>query len=143
MNKKPEKLTLERVRNSKLKKKVFQASDFLTKEEMIKLKKANFEGKKKQRRYNEIDAYVAEIIGRFGYEFYKDWKSGIIKTEQVNKYIAAERARDKSNFLALEAIVISMVGACVKREHKQPKPRGPKIAQNIFKHEEKIAKGEF
>lgn len=143
MNKEPERLTLERVRNSKLKKKVFQASDFLTKEEQLKLKRANFEGKKKQRRYNDIDAYIAEMIGRFGYEFYKDWKSGLIKTDQVNKYIAAERARDKSNVLALEAIVISMVGACIKREKKQPKPRGPKIAQNIFKHEEKIAKGEF
>lgn len=118
-------------------------SDFLTNEEKRDLKRSNLQGKPKQKRFNSIDAFVAEIIGRFGYDFYRDWAAGRISTGKVNRYIAAERAREAASNLALEAIVISAVSACVKREKGQPKPKGLKLAQDIFKKEEKISKGEF
>ena len=118
-------------------------TDFLTDEEKLDLKRSNFQGKQKQKRFNDIDAYIAEMIGRFGYEFYKDWAKGEISTAKVNRYIAAERAREASRNLAVEAIVITAVSSCVKREKGQPKPKGMKVAQDIFKKEEKIAKGEF
>lgn len=139
------KLTLNEIRKSpKLgRKKVFQASDFLSKEEQLELKRANFEGRKKRKIFGEIDAFEAEMISRFGYSFFKDWKAGVIKAEQVNKFIAAERARDKASSLALEAIIMAMVGSCVQRAKGQPAPRGLKMAQKIFKNEEKTAKGEF
>lgn len=144
MSQKP--LTLNDVRKSDKisgKKREFRASDFLTKDEQIELRQSNFRGRKAKKRFNDIDAYVAEIIGRFGYDFYKDWQSGKISTDKTNRYIAAERAREKSQFLSMEAIIMLMVGSCIQRSKGQPAPRGPKTAQKIFKAEEKIAKGEF
>lgn len=144
MNQKP--VTLNDIRKSNRisgAKKEFRASDFLTPDEQLELRQSNFRGKKTKKRFNDIDAYAAEIIGRFGYSFYKDWQSGFISTEKVNRFIAAERAREKSQFLSLEAIIMLMVGSCIQRQKGQPAPRGPKTAQKIFKAEEKIAKGEF
>lgn len=118
-------------------------SDFLTDEEKLDLKRSNFQGKRKQKRYNDVDAFVGEMISRFGYGYYKAWAKGEITTAKTNRLIAAERAREKSVLLGAEAILISAISSCVKREKGQPKPKGLKFAQDIFKKEEKIAKGEF
>lgn len=138
-------LTLKKVQeSSKLKSGgVFHASDFLSEDEKREIAVSRAIKTKPKRRYNAVDAFVAEMTARFGYEFYKEWAEGKIPTEKVNRLIAAERARERSNFLGLEAIVITAVSSCVRREKGQPKPKGMKIAQDIFRSEEKKAKGEL
>jgi len=138
-------LTLEKVKeSSKLRSGgVFQASDFLDDDEKREIKIARATKSKPKRRYNEIDAFVAEMTARFGYDFYQQWAKGAIPTSRVNKMLAAERAREKSKLLGFEAIVITAVSSCIKREKGQPKPKGMKLAQDIFRKEEQAAKGEL
>lgn len=141
--KKPE-ITLSKVRKSpKLGGKVFQASDFLTDDEQLALQLNNATGRKKKRIYDEVDAYVAEIIARFGYDAYKAWNAGELDENKMVKMIAAERARDKAQLLEVEGIIIAMVGACVQKQKGKPAPKGPKVAINIFKRVSKMARGEI
>lgn len=127
-------------------KQVFQASDLMDDEELaelrVKAQKSNAKAEKKHI-FDTVDAYTAEIVSRFGYEVYQKWNSGEIPEEQMIKWIAAERARDKVNILNLEAIIMAMVGSCIKREPKQPKPKGPDIANRIYQQDVKTAKGEM
>lgn len=122
--------------------KSFGVSDFLSKDELRELRRANYAGKAPKRLFNGVDAYIAEIIARFGYDAYKDWQEGILPDQKMRKMIYAERARERSNLLGIEAIIISMVGACVRRQKGQPAPKGPKTAIKIFKREAKDARGE-
>ena len=135
--------TLNEVRkSSKLGGQTFRASDFLTAEEKAELRHNNAVGKRKKRPYSQVDAFVAEMIARFGYPLYKAWNDGEISEEKVARMMAAERAREKGQLLDLEAIIISMVGACVKKEKGQPNPKGPKTAVKVFKTAAKMARGE-
>lgn len=122
----------------------YQISDFMTSEEKRELRRSNFEGRKVKRKFDEIDAFVAEIIARFGYETYRAWNDGKISTDRISKLLLAERARERSYRLNLEAIIMATVSSCVKRSKKDPKmPRGLKLAHKIFKEETKLAKGEL
>ena len=121
-------LTLD---NVKTKVREHRASDFLTKEQVEEVKKSNIRGKKNSK-FNKIDAYVAEIIARFGYEAYVAWKNGEIDEKSMAKYIMAERCRDARDRLKIESIIISC------HAHK-----GLKMAVKMLKNEEKLAKGEI
>lgn len=121
-------LTLD---NVKTKVREHRASDFLTKEQVEEVKKSNLKGKKNSK-FNQIDAYVAEIIARFGYETYVAWKNGEIDEKSMAKYIMAERCRDAKDRLKIESIIISC------HAHK-----GLKMAVKMLKNEEKLAKGEI
>ncbi len=123
---KPE-LTLD---NVKAKVREHRASDFLTADEMREVRKSNNKGKKTTK-FNNIDAYIAEMIARFGYDTYVAWKNGDIDEKSMAKYIMAERARDASERLRIEHIIT----AC--HAHK-----GLKMAVKMLKREEKLAKGE-
>lgn len=141
---KPETFTLKDARNSsKLGGRTFRASDFLSGEEKAELRRNNAIGKKSRRIYGKVDAFIAELIARFGYDTYKAWNSGELGEAQIAKMLAAERAREKSQLLELEAIIISMVGACVRREKGQPQPKGPKTAVKVYKQVAKMARGEL
>lgn len=143
MAKKPG-LTLSEVRKSPKMggERVYRASDFLTDDEKLELQFNNARGRKKKRTYNDVDAYIAEIIARFGYEAYKAWNRGELPPDKMAKMIAAERAREKAKILDLEGIIIAMVGACVRKEKGKPAPKGPKMAIKILKQAVKEAKGE-
>lgn len=144
MSKKSGALTLEEVRRSpKLGDQVFQISDFMSSDEVTEVRRNNAIGKKKRRPYDTVDAFVAEMIARFGYDVYCAWNKDELSEELVNKMMVAERAREKAQLLELEGIIIAMVGACVKKEEGQPAPKGPKTAIKIFKRVAKMARGEI
>ena len=63
----------------------FRASDFLTQQQMDEVHKSNAKGKK--RKFDPIDAYIAEIIARFGYDTYIAWKTGAINEQDMVHYI--------------------------------------------------------
>lgn len=118
----------------------FHASDFLTAEERHKIHENNRKSKK-NRKFSPVDAYIAEIIARFGWETYQAWNRGEIAQTTMGRYLEAERARDVAKTLGLESIIIaSLQGA------QQPMKRGAKrpieVAHKILERQEKQAKGE-
>lgn len=135
-------LTLANIKKSPKLGRVHRTSDYLTKEDKEDLMQSNFRGKRSKRKFNDIDALAAEILARFGWEAYQAWNNFEIPHEDMNRYLEAERAREKAQGLALKAIIVQMVGSCIKREKNQPQPKGPKQAQKIMKEEVKSAKGE-
>lgn len=136
---KDERLTLNGIKNSPKFERVVRLSDLVTKEEKAKLKPTK---PKKKRPYDDIDAFVAEVVARFGYGVYQKWNHGEIDTLTLQKWVLAERARDRSQFIPLEGVIAHMVGACIRRTKKEKAPKGPKEAQKIINLEIKAARGE-
>lgn len=144
MAKKPE-ITLNTIRKSpKLtgSGKVSRVSDFVSKQEMDDLHRSNTRGRKSTRRFNEVDAYIAEIIARFGYEAYHAWNEGDIDNRKMRRMIYAERAREKALLYPLESVITLLVRDCIKRTKKEPKAKGPKEVAKILKEELRAIKGE-
>lgn len=138
--KEDERPTLSTIKKSpKLQPKVVRLSDLVSKEELVQLKPKR---PKKKRSYDDIDAFVAEIIARFGYDVYQKWNTEEIETKTLQKWLLAERARDRAQLIPLEGIIMHMVSACIKRHKKERAPKGPKEAQKIISAEIKAAKGE-
>lgn len=138
--KEDERPTLSTIKKSpKLQPKVVRLSDLVSKEELVQLKPKR---PKKKRAYDDIDAFVAEIIARFGYDVYQKWNTEEIETKTLQKWLLAERARDRAQLIPLEGIIMHMVSACIKRHKKERAPKGPKEAQKIISAEIKAAKGE-
>lgn len=117
-----------------------RASDFLSDEQIEEVKKANLKGKKPSK-FNQIDAYIAEILARFGYDTYVAWKNGDIDEKIMTKYILAERAREAKNRYILESVIVgAMAGANNRDKHGQA-PKSLKTAVQILKSEKKLAEG--
>ncbi len=122
---------------------VVQLSDITTPEERAKIREQKEQVARKRRKFDEFDAYSAEILARFGYDAWKDWNNGIIPDEKMRRMVAAEQARAARDSLALEGVIAAMVGACIRVEKGSKKPQGPKIAQEIISKKIKQAKGEL
>lgn len=121
---------------------VYQASDFMTKEEQLELQKRHYTARSSRpKRFDQVDALAAEILARFGWEAYKAWQREELATERVVAYLLAERARERANKVNLEAILLSMIGACVQKPKNGGIPRGVRNAYRIYKEEVEIAKG--
>ena len=137
-----EKTTLKSIKSSpKMAEQHYRPSDFLSQSDIDELHEANARGGKISKPYDEIDAFEAEILARFGWQTYQAYLSGEADIEQLAKYIAAERARDAQNRYNLECIIVSSVaGANRPREHGGA-PRSLKKAIDIVKAEYKRAKG--
>lgn len=116
-----------------------RASDFLTDAQLEEVHKSNLQGKKKA--FDEVDAYIAEILARFGYDVYVAWKFGEIDEEHMVKYIQAERARETRNRLAIEHIVVASVAGANNPTKGGHMPKSLKAAIKMLKKEEKLAKG--
>lgn len=115
----------------------FRASDFLSDEQQEQLAQANAKGAKTIKPYDEIDAFSAEVLARFGYDTWQAWQGGKISTHQMLRYIAAERARETRNILPLEAIMmLSMAGANHPGKNGKP-PKSLASAQKILQNEQK------
>ena len=121
--------------------KVFRASDFLTEEQVEEVHKSNYEGKKSS--YNAVDAYVAAIIARFGFDTYMAWKNGEISEDLMMRYVKAERARDAIKLLPLETIIITAMAGANNATKQGHAPKSLKTAIKVLKIEENKAKGEF
>ena len=121
--------------------KTFRASDFLTQEQVEEVHKSNIKGKK--RSYNVVDAYIAEILARFGYDTYMAWKNGDISEKNMVAYIQAERAREIRSTLALESIIVASVAGSNHPTEHGTTPKSLKMAIDILKKEQNKAKGDF
>ena len=132
-------LTLNKVKqNAKVRN--FRASDFLTEKELDEVHESNLKGKK-TKGFDVVDAYIAEIIARFGYDTYVAWKFGEIGEEQMTKYIKAERARDVQNRLMIENIIVASMAGANNPTKGGHMPKSLKAAIKMIKSEEKLAKG--
>lgn len=118
----------------------FRASDFLTKQQKEEVVTSNIKGKKNTR-FNEVDAYVAEIIARFGYDTYVAWKFGEIDEKHMIKYIEAERAREAQNRLKIENVLVAAIAGANNPTKSGHAPKSLKAAIKMLKNEEKLAKG--
>lgn len=132
-------LTLNKVKET-VKEKTFRASDFLTQEQIEEVKESNIKGKKSVG-FDEIDAYIAEIIARFGYDTYTAWKAGEIDESRMVKYIQAERVRDVKNRLALESLLVGAMAGANNPTKSGHAPKSLKAAFQILKSERKFAEG--
>lgn len=148
MAKKPE-ITLPQVQRNLPKKQTekamqtsFRASDLMDADRLAKMRAEARNKPTKKELFDWIDALGAEIIARFGFAVYRMWNEGEIETEQMVRWVKAERAREKENLADLEAVIIAMVGSCIRRGKKDPKPKGLGVANKIYKRHIKQAKGE-
>lgn len=136
-------LTLNGIRNALPKTgKAFRVSDFLTKEDQEQRRQRKLKQKSKKQLFDRSDAIVAEMIGRFGYQFYKDWNEGRIDEEWAYRMLNAERAREAADRLKIESVICHLVKDCIRRNKGEKRPTGPKMAAKIIKLETKIAMGE-
>lgn len=131
-------LTLQKAKET-IKVREHRASDFLTAEQIEEVKKSNLKGKTK--RFNEIDAYIAEILARFGYDTYIAWKNGDIDENAMVKYIDAERVREARDRFTLESLLYACMAGANNPTKNGFLPKSLKVAYNILKSEEKIAEG--
>lgn len=137
-----EKITLEKAREELAKKQVktFRVSDFVSEDEKNEIKTKSYNKKPEKSTFSAVDAYIAEILARFGFQTYQVWKAGDISEREMLAYINAERARDAQNRLALEAVIISSLAGAQQPRKSGSKPP-IKTAVQIFKNEQKLAKG--
>lgn len=135
-------LTLEKVKQSpKIGEEHVRASDFLTKDEIDELHKVNARGRKIVRPYDEVDAFSAEVLARFGWHAYKAWKDGEISTDKMFRFIASERARTTAENLPVQ---MTIVGAMAGANHPTKSKSAPKSLKNaikFIKEQQKLAKG--
>lgn len=136
--KEPE-ISLTKAKEIAGKKRNFRASDFLTEEEKAAVRKNNAKGKAAP--FNAVDAYVAEILARFGYDTYMAWKAGDIDNDRMTKYILAERARDSQRLFPLENIIVASVAGANNPTRGGHTPKSLQMAIKILKQEQERANG--
>lgn len=132
-------LTLSKVKET-AKVKSFRASDFLTDKQIEEVHESNLRGKKTTK-FDAIDAYIAEIIARFGYDTYVAWKFGEISETNMAKFIQAERVREAKNRLKLENIIVASVYGANNPDKHGNAPKTLRTAIKMLKSEENLAKG--
>jgi len=135
----PEKISLEKAKQIAGKKRNFRASDFLTEDEQAEIRKNNAKGKESP--FNAVDAYVAEILARFGYETYMAWKAGDIDNARMQKYILAERARDAQFLFPIENIIVASMAGANNPTRGGHAPKSLQTAIKILKQEQERANG--
>lgn len=117
-----------------------RVSDFLSNEQIEQVKKSNIKGKKTTK-FSHVDAYIAEIMARFGYEAYIAWKNGDITEKNMARYIMAERAREARQRYRLESLILSSVAGANNPDKHGGTPKSLRTATNILKSEKKLAEG--
>lgn len=134
-------LTLERVKQSQKAAPVHvsRLSDFVSSEKIEELHANNVKGSPKAKKFDAVDSYVAEIMARFGYEAYKDWKMGIISDYRMRRLIWAERAREAALLNNIETVMtLGSIAGATSKKSKEPINR----AIQQIKNNEKVMKGE-
>lgn len=119
----------------------FRPSDFLSQSELDELHEANANRGKIVKKYDEIDAFEAEILERFGWNAFQAYQNGVIAIEQMARYIYASRARDAADRYALESLILAAVAGANNPNKHGKAPKSLKQAVDIVKTEYKRAKG--
>lgn len=137
-------LTLNKVKQSaKVTERIHRVSDFLSNDQKTEIalarEKKALEGG--ERGFDDIDAYSAEILARFGYSAWQAWQCGQIKADKMAKLILAERARAKRELIGLEALIVAVNAGANNPTENGHAPKSLKNAIKIFKSEQKAAKG--
>ena len=133
-------LTLEAVKKSQKAAPVHvsRLTDFVSSDKVKELHENNVKSAK-PKLFNAVDSYVAEIMARFGYEAYKDWKMGIIPDSRMRALIWAERAREAALLNNIEAVItLGSIAGATSKKSKEPINR----AIQQIKNNEKVMKGE-
>ena len=125
--------------NIKPKVRAYRASDLMTAEERDDIRKSAAQSRK-PRPFDDIDAYAAEIMGRFGYDAYKAWLNGDIGTEKMNRLLYAERSRSSRERYLLENILVSAIAGSNHPTKTGNAPKSLKNAIKLIKEEENIVK---
>lgn len=143
-------LTLNRIRQSeRIRPRNVGVADLISKEEMQEVRKKQAEIRKKQnakkkRLFDDVDAYVAEMIARFGYDFYLKWNREELDDGWVARLMSAERAREATKRLPLEGLIRAVVQGGVPTFQPKRLPKGVnKQVQKIIKEELKMMRGEW
>ena len=113
----------------------FRASDFLTAEQKQAREelKRQAEIEDRKNKPDPVDAFVAEIIARFGYSVYLAWKADEIGDDKISKWILAERAREANDRIKLESLITGAIGAIWSKESAD-------LVAKILNHEQDITK---
>ena len=133
-------LTFEKVKKQ-AETKTFRASDFLTAEEKDDRIKAKATARRSKRLYNAVDAYIAEIIARFGFEAYRAWLSGEIDEDKMYRLVLAERAREKRLLFPLENLIVASVAGANQPTKNGRTPKSLKVAIKVLNEEQEKANG--
>lgn len=137
-----ERITLKEARKSpKLRERHFRPSDFLTTQQMDELHESNARGKQIQRPYDDVDAFAAEILARFGWEAYQAWQKGQFGMEKALRFVAAERAREAARSLSIEQVIYTATLGANNPTKSGKLPRSAKKTAEILKEHMKFAKG--
>lgn len=112
----------------------FRASDFLSDKEKQELQASNAKGKEDPKIYDGVDAFEAEIIARFGFDFFQAWNRGDIDEAFAFKAIAAERDRERNQLKPLLAMIYAAnAGANNPADKNGHAPKSLQLAQEILK----------
>ena len=134
-------LTLDKVREVATKPRSFRASDFLSEDDNFELKLAAAIGKPKKRNFDEVDAYQAEILSRFGWEAYQAWLKGDIPEQQMVKWVEAERVRDLKKVHSLKQIIVATCYGANNADKNGRYPKSARLAVRILNSETKQING--
>lgn len=137
-----ERPTLKSIQSSpKLAERNFRPSDFLTDKQIQELHEANARGATIERPYDEIDAFAAEILARFGWQAYEAWQMGEFSQEKALRFIAAERARDIAKTIGVEEVIYTATMGANNPTKGGKLPKSAKHTAKIIKEHIKKAKG--
>ena len=137
-----EKPTLKSIKNSpKMAEQHFRPSDFLTKHQQDELREANARGRTIKRPFDEIDAFAAEILARFGWQAYNAWHTGEFSQEKALRFIAAERAREAARSLDIEQVIYASTLGANNPTKAGKMPKSAKKTAEILNEHLKRAKG--
>lgn len=111
----------------------FRASDFLSDKEKEELHASNAKGKEEPKPYDAPDAFEAEMIARFGFDFFQAWLKGDIEEEFAYKAVAAERDRERKLLAPIMAMILSAnAGANNPADKNGHAPKSLRIAQDLL-----------
>lgn len=106
-----------------------RVSDFLTTEQKESVIQKRATAKSRLvRKYDAVDAYVAEIIARFGYDVYKAWKIGEIDEDKMMRMVYAERAREKRLLIPIETLIVAANAGANNPTKNKSTPKSLKMA---------------
>ena len=127
--------TLKEIRAEALPKaeQMFRASDFLSDKEKQELHASNARGKEEPKPYDKVDAFEAEMIARFGFDFYKAWLNGELDEGFAFRLIAAEREREKQLMAPIMSMVLMANAGANNGDKNGNAPKSLRIAQDILK----------
>lgn len=126
--------------SSQIKVREHRVTDFMTEKDAEEVKINNQKGKKSAK-FDQVDAYIAEILARFGFSTYEAWKSGTIDEQTMVRLIEAERSREARDRLRIENVLVAAIAGSNHPTKHGHAPKSLKAALKMLKSEQKLAEG--